>query len=108
MDSFDSLLCELKENSLNTSQQGTSFEVLMKKFFMTSPLYSELFSNVWLWNEFPYNGGKHDFGIDLVAKMNGIDDYCAIQCKFYSEEHSVQKKDVDTFISASGKEFFIE
>ena len=107
MDSFDCLLSELKQKSVNKSQQGTSFEVLMKRFFIISPLYHELFSDVWLWNEFPYNGGKHDFGIDLVAKMNGIDEYCAIQCKFYAEDYSIQKSDVDTFLSASGKAFFV-
>lgn len=80
----------------------------MKKYFMTSPLYSEMFEIVWMWPEFPYNGGKHDTGIDIVAKKKNCDEYCAIQCKFYSEDNTVAKSDVDTFISASGKPFYID
>ena len=79
----------------------------MKRFFKTSPLYTEIFEEVWLWNEFPYNGGVHDFGIDLVAKKKDFDEYCAIQCKFYDETNPVSKEDVDSFIGASGKPFFI-
>lgn len=108
MDSFDNLLCELKSLSQNKSQQGAFFELLMKKYFMTSPLYSEMFEIVWMWPEFPYNGGKHDTGIDIVAKKKNCDEYCAIQCKFYSEDNTVAKSDVDTFISASGKPFYID
>lgn len=108
MDSFDNLLCELKSLSQNKSQQGAFFELLMKKYFMTSPLYSEMFEIVWMWSEFPYNGGKHDTGIDIVAKKKNCDEFCAIQCKFYSEDNIVAKSDVDTFISASGKPFYID
>lgn len=108
MDSFDNLLCELKSLSQNKSQQGAFFELLMKKYFMTSPLYSEMFEIVWMWPEFPYNGGKHDTGIDIVAKKKNCDEYSAIQCKFYSEDNTVSKADVDTFISASGKPFYVD
>jgi len=52
--------------------------------------------------------GKHDTGIDLVAKKKDYDEYCAIQCKFYDENYPVSKADVDTFLSASGKPFFID
>ena len=83
-------------------------ERLMKQFLLVSPLYSRVYDKVWLWSEFPYNGNQHDLGIDLVAHIRGQeDDYCAIQVKFYEEGHSVQKADVDTFLSASGKPFYI-
>ena len=104
---FEQLLLNFKEMSHNKSEQGTLFELLMKKYFLTSPLYSETFDDVWLWSEFPYNGGKHDSGIDLVAKKRDFEEYCAIQCKFYDENNPVSKSDVDTFLSASGKPFFI-
>ena len=61
------------------------FEQLIKKILLTSPLYSEIYEKVWTWNEFPYNENKHDYGIDLVAKVHGTDEYHAIQCKFYKE-----------------------
>ena len=72
---------------------------------MLSTLSTE--KDSWTWNEFPYNENKHDYGIDLVAKVHGTDEYHAIQCKFYKEEHAVSKEDVDTFLSASGKPFNI-
>lgn len=108
MEQFDKLLAYMREKSNNTSEMGMLFEKFVKQCFLTSPLYQEIYDNVWLWNEFPYNGGRHDFGIDLVAKGRNTDKYYAIQCKFYSEEYAVSKSDVDTFLTASGKPFFIE
>ena len=102
---FARILAYFRKLSENTAQQGNYFELLMKRFFKTSPLYTEIFEEVWLWNEFPYNGGVHDFGIDLVAKKKDFDEYCAIQCKFYDETNPVSKEDVDSFIGASGKPF---
>lgn len=43
-----------------------------------------------------------------MAKLRDKDEYCAGQCKFYDENNSVSKDDVDTFISASGKAFYID
>ena len=107
MEAFEQLLFDLKALSINKSEQGTRFEKLIKQFLLTDRLYSEQYEKVWMWVDFPYNGGKHDSGIDLVAKRHGTDDYCAIQCKFYDENHSVSKDDVDTFLSASGKSFVV-
>ena len=76
MNGFEQLLLDFKNLSQNKSQQGTFFELLMKKYFLTSPLYLEMFETVWLWSEFPYNGGNHDTGIDIVAKKRNCDEYC--------------------------------
>lgn len=108
MGQFERLLAYIKGMSRNTSEQGTWFENFMKHVFLTSPIYKEMYENVWTWTEFPYNGGRHDYGIDLVAKARNIDEYYAIQCKFYDDEHSVSKSDVDTFLTASGKPFYIK
>ncbi len=107
MSGFERLLSYMRAVSKSKNDQGLRFEQLIKKFFLVSPLYSQLYENVWMWNEFPYNGNKHDYGIDLVAKMRGIDEYHAIQCKFYKENYAVTKEDVDTFLSASGQPFYI-
>lgn len=105
-DAFSQLLLDLREASTSKRDQGTRFEKLMKQYLLTSPLYSQIYEKVWLWNEFPYKDNKPDTGIDLVAKVrDSDDDYCAIQCKFYDENNTVQKDDVDTFITASGKSF---
>ena len=106
-DSFEQLMLDLKSVSQSTSDQGSKFELLMKKYFLISPLYSELYDQVWLWSEFPY-ANTHDIGIDLVAKLRDKEEFCAIQCKFYDENNSVSKDDVDTFLSASGKDFYID
>ena len=108
MNGFEQLLMDFKGMSQSKAQQGALFERLMKKYFLTCPLYTEMFESVWTWVEFPYNGGKHDTGIDLVAKKKDFEEYYAIQCKFYDENNQVSKPDVDTFLSASGKPFFID
>lgn len=62
-----------------------------------------------LWTEFPFHdqfGGK-DTGIDLVARtVEG--EYWAIQCKCYAANAFINKPDVDTFLSTSGKRFETE
>ena len=84
MRGFEQLLHDLKGMSHNTSQQGTSFELLMKKFFLTCPLYAEIYESVWLWMEFPYRGGKHDTGIDLVAKKKDFEVFDICDNQFHS------------------------
>lgn len=106
-DSFEQLMFDLRKASQSKSDQGTKFEKLMQRYFLTSPLYSEIYEQVWLWSEFPY-ANTHDIGIDLVAKVCDKDEFYAIQCKFYDVNNSVSKDDVDTFISASGKAFYID
>ena len=107
--SFNALLDTLREASNSKSEQGTMLERLIKQFLLVSPLYSRIYDKVWLWTEFPYNGNQHDMGIDLVAHLRGEEqDYCAIQVKFYDENYAIQKSDVDTFLSASGKPFYID
>ncbi|WP_370279112.1 DEAD/DEAH box helicase [Pseudarthrobacter sp. NamB4] len=63
------------------------------------------YTNVWLWRDWPGRNGKPDTGIDLVAER-ADGGFTAIQCKFYAETHTMQKSDIDSFISASGKEPF--
>ena len=76
-DSFEQLMLDLRSVSQSKSDQGSKFERLMKKYFLTSPLYSEIYEEVWLWNEFPY-ATTHDIGIDLVAKLRDKDEFCTV------------------------------
>ncbi len=46
-----------------------------------------------------------DTGIDLVASTRTAE-LVAIQCKLYAEDHTLQKKDIDSFFTASGKTRF--
>lgn len=84
---------------LSEADKGHRFEVLMKRYFQTDPTYKARFSDVWLWNEWPYSKG-HDVGIDLVAKEADSDQYVAIQCKFYAPDYLMSAHDVDTFFMA--------
>ena len=84
---------------LSEAEKGHRFEVLMKRYFQTDPTYKARFSDVWLWNEWPYAKG-HDVGIDLVAKEADSDRYIAIQCKFYAPDYLINAHDVDTFFMA--------
>jgi len=72
-------------------------------------MYENVFETVWLWKEFPYRNefGGSDTGIDLVA-LTKDSEYWAIQCKCYQEDTQIDKKDVDSFIATSGREFSIE
>jgi predicted helicase len=56
--------------------------------------------------EFPFRDqfGGNDTGIDLVAKTNK-GDYWAIQCKFFDENSTISKGDVDSFLSTSSRTF---
>lgn len=84
---------------LSEADKGHRFEVLMKRYFQTDPTYKARFSDVWLWNEWPYSKG-HDVGIDIVAKEADSDQYVAIQCKFYAPDYLMSAHDVDTFFMA--------
>ena len=49
---------------------------------------------------------SNDTGIDLVATLADGSGYAAIQCKFYAPDYSIQKPDLDSFISAASNDLF--
>ncbi len=103
---FNVVLNRYRNLAYSEKDKGTRFEVLIKHYLKTDPLYVNEFETVWLWSEFPYKdqfGGK-DIGIDIIAQ--GYDkSYTAIQCKCYQENTKIDKPEVDTFLSTSGKHF---
>jgi predicted helicase len=102
------VLRSLRESALDNRQQGDRLEELTRRVFTEAPLYQEQFDEVWLWKDWPQRDGRPDTGIDLVAHRRDGAGWAAIQCKFYERGHLVQKKDIDSFLSASGKEGFVE
>lgn len=107
--SFNYIIEKFRKVSFSERDKGLRFEKLMQAFLKTTPLYSNLFDKVWLWNDFPCKkdfGGK-DTGIDLVAKTHE-GDYWAIQCKCYQESAIIDKPSVDSFLSTSGRTFLSE
>ncbi len=101
------LLDELRGLFGNERDKGTAFEKLIKMFLESEPKYLNTLSNVWTWKDFPYRDNIGDIGIDLVAKTY-TNEYWAIQCKFYDEEHTISKDDVDTFLASSSKMFYVD
>lgn len=93
------LLEQIREATLTEADKGHRFEVLIKRYFESDPVYKERFSDVWLWSQWPYAKG-HDVGIDIVAKEADSDRYVAIQCKFYAPDYLMSAHDVDTFFMA--------
>ena len=70
-------------------------------------MYRELYREVLPYATWAERQGldRRDAGIDLVADtVSG--EYHAIQCKLYAESHCVQKADIDSFFTASGKKPF--
>ena len=88
---------------VSNRERGDKFERLMVQYLKLDPLYAEKFSEVWMWADWPGRAGKPDTGIDIVAEERETGGFCAIQCKFYEPDHYVQKSDIDSFFTASGK-----
>jgi predicted helicase len=102
--SIHDLLKELTEAASTNRDKGTLFERLIANYLVTDPQYSDRLSDVWLWAEWPERWSS-DVGIDLVARERATGDYWAIQCKFYDPLYAIQKADIDSFFTASGKRF---
>jgi predicted helicase len=99
---FDVLLDSYRDLADSERMKGNYFEQLVGRYLEKDGVQAPQYRNVWLWRDWPDRNGKKDNGIDLVAERQdgGL---TAIQCKFYAEGHRIQKQDIDSFISASGK-----
>ncbi|MBD0777766.1 DEAD/DEAH box helicase [Maribacter sp. ANRC-HE7] len=106
MSTFKTILDKYRKYAFSERDKGDKFERLMAAYLQTDPKYANLFQNVWLWNEFPgrQDLGGNDTGIDIVT-LTHEGDYWAIQCKCYAEGATIDKKAVDSFLSASSTQF---
>ena len=101
---FD-LLEQFRQAKTSNRDLGDKFERLIANYLVTDPQYADQFDAVWLWPEWPDRTGA-DVGIDLVARDRYTGEYCAIQCKFFDPNSTLQKSDIDSFFTASGKHPF--
>ncbi|MCS4243816.1 putative helicase [Rhizobium sp. BIGb0125] len=108
--SLRTLLGKYRAGAATEREKGTYFEELARVFFENDPQYAQRFDNVWAYSDFAKERGisGQDTGIDLVARIRDDGGFCAIQCKFYKEGHRIQKADIDSFFTASGKRPFTE
>ncbi|MFZ7249949.1 DEAD/DEAH box helicase [Avibacterium avium] len=80
------------------------------QYLTHEPAYRDLYQEVltfadWVEKYQPEGTRKADTGIDLVA-IDFEGKFTAIQCKNYSPDHRIQKSDIDSFFTASGKKIF--
>ena len=113
MTALQELLHTYRQAAVTEREKGTYFEELMMRYFAFEPMYKDKYAEVWLWEAFKQHRIQHGFddigtdaGIDLVAKTRDTNEYCAIQCKFYAQDYSVKKSDIDSFFTASGNKLF--
>ncbi|MFE9169461.1 DEAD/DEAH box helicase [Streptomyces kebangsaanensis] len=101
------VLRAIRHGATGNRDRGTRFEELMVQYLSTDPQWTEQFTRVWMWADWPgAEQDKRDTGIDLVAQDRETGEFCAIQCKFYEPHHTVRKEDIDSFFTASGKGAF--
>ena len=87
----------------SSTERGTQFEELMVSYFETDPTLASEYDEVTTWPRWEHNEHTHDSGIDLVAHNRHTGRWTAIQCKFYDRGHYLQKQDIDSFFTASGR-----
>ena len=83
----------------NSNSKGHQFEIAVKKWFSNDLEWKGFFREVFLWSEW-HLAETRDLGVDLVGR-DQTGNYWAIQAKAYDPESSLNKSDIDSFISAS-------
>lgn len=106
--SLRNLLNQYRRSARSEREKGNYFERLAVDFIKNDHGMAQEYEDAWLFSEWAAAHGSdgRDTGIDAVAKIRGEDSFCAIQCKFYGEGYRVQKADIDSFFTASGKRQF--
>lgn len=108
MAALHDLLDTYRTASASEREKGTYFEDLICTYLRNEATYRDLYDKVWTYTAWAQEQGidGRDTGIDLVARTQGTGEYHAIQCKFYANDYKVQKGDIDSFFTASGKKPF--
>ena len=108
MTALQTLLTTYRQAAVTEREKGTYFEELIIQYLRNEASYQDLYSDVWSYADWADYAklDKRDTGIDLVARTF-TGDYHAIQCKFYDANYRVQKSDIDSFFTASGKKPFV-
>lgn len=106
--SLSDILESYRDASQNEREKGDYFERLIKIFLENDASQKQQYSEVFTFSDWAKQTGwkGNDTGIDLVAKLSDGEGYAAIQCKFYAPNHTIQKPDIDSFISASSNDVF--
>lgn len=110
--SLTKILSDYRAITQTNRDSGTLFEDLMVIYFKNEPKFKEQYRGVMPYGRwvglYGYELGidsKKDTGIDLVA-TTFTGEHHAIQCKNYEATKSIGKSDIDSFMSASSKNYF--
>ena len=108
MTALQTLLDTYRDAAQTQREKGTYFEDLIITYLRNEATYRDLYSQVWTYADWAHEQGldARDTGIDLVAQTSGTNEIHAIQCKFYAPDYRIQKRDIDSFFTASGKKPF--
>ena len=114
MTALDDILDDWRRTAVESSfnrekDKGTAFESLCIAYMTHDPVQRGQFRNVrpgadWAREQ---DIEAHDLGVDLVAEL--IDEpgcFAAIQCKFRETGGKIEKKEIDSFLAASGRREF--
>lgn len=107
MSDLKRLLNTYRNISHSEREKGTYFEDLIQSYLLNEPFYKDTYSEVLAFSEWAHRNNLpgNDTGIDLVG-LTFENETHAIQCKLYAENYTLQKKDIDSFFTASGKKIF--
>ncbi|WP_223875100.1 DEAD/DEAH box helicase family protein [Nanchangia anserum] len=113
---FDDVLNAARAEADSTRGYGNLFEDIVRAYLTHDALMRRQFARVYSWRDWPGRQGRPDTGIDLVAiehehmPANGEPDAStpatAIQCKAFAAGHTVQRRDIDSFLVASEPAIF--
>ena len=108
MTALERLLESYRSAAVSEREKGTYFEELILCYLQNEATYRDLYAKVQTWADWATDNGfsAKDDGIDLVAEVAQTGEVHAIQCKFYAPDYKLQKKDIDSFFTASGRKPF--
>ncbi len=106
--SLQKLLEEYRLAAKSEREKGDYFERVIRIFLQNDDVQKQYFLEVVPFGEWAklHGWSAADTGIDLVATLADGSGYAAIQCKFYAPNYSIQKPDLDSFISAASNDLF--
>jgi len=102
------LLEHIRATARDEQEKGRAFEQLCVHYLRLEPRYTTLYQKIERYTDWAAVNNlviQRDIGIDLVATTFSGEHH-AVQCKFYLPERMINKKDLDSFISAAGDKSF--
>ncbi len=102
------LLDAYRQSARSEREKGDYFERLVRVFLENDDTQKQYYTQIVPFADWAKAQGWRniDTGIDLVATLADGSGFAAIQCKFYAPNHSIQKPDIDSFISAASNDLF--